>query len=297
MTVIDSPSPTELPTSRLAAPPPATTVTITPLREVYGETARDRFWNSVRNIVPNLETQTEELELRVQRRLGPKLREQLISHVFPNEQYYISSSAEPPLRAIAPITFSASIRGYHSAIIGIDITGINQLAHLFDDNFDAFAAFFTGYFPLAFADALGAPTNQIYPFTFDYAWLPSLAGSFRSSKANEGSLGERSGWRDFLSDRGKWYWMAVNGTLLVPAALAVGISWSLLQEAHAQREAAMEYIKVAIQHEQVLLSRFAERDAQLKTLNDALVNAMVKKLSAPESGAATPALPPVQNSH
>ena len=230
------------------------------IREQYEvnpqSTLEDNFWDYFRRIkftrFPDAslsDISNKEFEARIERNFGDRLKTHFIRYFnapwgidtdednfvqirVPDNQLFYEDR-----KKLAAVFFQAKIKGYGSLNLGIDVTGVDQLIGLFNNNFDLFSMFLSAYVPLALAESIewGVRADNL-DVTFVNAG--SLHSLFIASGSNNlvvsGHPNAQEGNRKIVKDL--LIWGISNFSLLIPVALATAFIWLAYAELGKYRE-------------------------------------------------------------
>lgn len=268
----------------------------------------DRFWSyfrafeEVKYPEENLSRVTnDQFERRIELNFGDRLKRYLVEYFnapwgintneddfvqvrVPNNRYFYEDR-----KKLTAVFFRARVTGYSSMKFAVDTAGFDQLASLFENNFDLFFMFFNAYLPQSFAQSIHW---QMKPdgLSFVIENAGALQREFvarRVKKSTKGSKGveqtdDGAGGRFGRYFQQLFVWLVTNLSLVIPVALAtffIFLAYSELKEYRTWlglKEQALTAREVLIdsryneQYER-LLKEIADSKAQQEKLLDKLV--------------------------
>lgn len=213
-------------------------------------TRRDRFWNFLRASsvggYPDLrEKDTRQLELMLEQKFGIELHSFLVSHFLNayskeysesrskrNISKYAGDSHDEReyARLLPKVLFKVRIRRYSSLVFGVDISGIEALAKLFDGCYDSFELFLNQYIPEAFQATYSAWEGSAeYNIQPDSKVRDAFSLVYQESKPRKATT-------SMAMQRANWMWIIANTSLVLPAIFALLGAFLLTASIDKQQE-------------------------------------------------------------
>lgn len=257
--------------------------------------ARDAFWypliREIEPIRPDRDIPPVDLiEARLRQNLGRHLHNALIAYFSGADMRRLAEHAsvqaaheERPARtgllpqhaALLPlVSFQLRQIEYGSLDLALEIAGIQQLAKLFDGNFDVFMMFMEGYLPVAFEETLA-------PFHIDTEFLlfeavPSQAVFADFASASRPSVAAR------MRDKAESMRLLVNGTLVIPVLLALAVLYVAAKNV-AQERGELAALRKELSVRELTLAKSAiERAAQLERAQLEMIRLLTQDEPVPE---------------
>ncbi len=170
--------------------------------------------------------------------------------------------AQERIAAASSIVFSTRIVGYASLSLDLATGSFEQLAKVFDGNFDTFRIFLDAFVPLAFADVFDQDSAD--RFAFDVTVPQSAQESFNYAAqhpdpprhAPASGPGVALGGTPHQSsarERAEWLWRLANGSLLIPVLLTILIAFYGLRLLSDIRQSQYQAMQPILQHQLELL--------------------------------------------
>lgn len=265
------------------------------------EDARARFWSALQNASSSkTEGTPSEYEAHLRNDFGPALTRKVVAHVNQglgalNSNERPSSARRLPLKSsalerriesLAAIFFQFKLSGYSSLDFSVEIAGIGHLARLLDNNFDLFMMLMAAYIPQSFYEAIpfGYEPDAI---SFDISADEDTREAFVERSARSQSM--MGGVAGFARERALW--MLINGTLLVPVLLALGICYVTYKGLADERAIIAANLQRVLAHEETFLKQSNDRLLALQNIeNQVVARVLPSTTTAPPP--AQPALPP-----
>jgi hypothetical protein len=212
-------------------------------------TSRDQFWKclSDHSATPsNKEEKTpRELELLLEQGFGLKLHSLLAKHFlasYPQENIRDSRDGKSftsldgsrgeyeYTRLLPKILFKARVRRYSSLVFGVDISGIESLARLFDGSYDTFELFLDQYIPEAFR-----ATYRDWEGYAEYSIIPDAAirDAFSSLHSRDNRINAKP---LEAMQRAKWMWILANTSLVLPSIAALAGAFLMVSAVDRQQD-------------------------------------------------------------
>jgi hypothetical protein len=157
--------------------------------------ARQEFWEPIQQAMraANRESEAsiERLESTVLANLPTTLHRLLLQHFQTAPPRFGVVAAAPPPELYA-VFFGASIEGYSSALLAIDVGGVKELTELFKGNIDTFTLVMEAFVPAAFASVI--PSNHgKAEFVATIAPTAELSRVFTEVRASQADVSVLSG--------------------------------------------------------------------------------------------------------
>jgi hypothetical protein len=281
------------------------------------------FWQPYIDVkskpTPNQRVSIDQLEYKVYAELGAALKAHLINHTQQEivavkkdflkreeakdgQNLAAVSSAEmrdydalrEKRRVAASVIVGVKIESYSSLNLALLFGGAEQLAHIFDSNFDLFRVFLDAYIPIAFADVFGEEFAGRMRYNVDvpqamedmfYLTPPIIQNS--SGQPNADSTAPVVAPNSKVLDKAQWAWRLANYSLLVPFLLALFVMYYAVQELSSVRNAQVEALKPILEHQINLLKEDRERFNRTSELEQILIKQLQEKSNQPNANRGT----------
>ena len=196
----------------------------------------------------------------------------------------------------ATILFSARIKAYNSLELLLGASPVEQLAKIFDSNFESFQIFLQPLIPATFAELFGEEFAG--RFHYDIQADPLVEGSFRDANDTTNALGTASittetsvvvppsvipaaaatphtvavpanmehsqaTERTRALEKLNRLWMLANGSLILPVLIILVVCGFVIREVSSSRNMQNEVLKPLIEHQMKLLKESEERHNHL----------------------------------
>lgn len=244
---------------------------------------RERFWQQVREhpLASNSPSRTnEQFEAELEQRFGDQLHRLLVEYFHdawqgPGRGRGRNDPDRPILAPRVPsdasllplVNFKASVLGYHSLELGVAVAGAENLAKLFDDNYDLLAIFLGAYVPQAFEQTLSWYDTSTSHFRFDVSLEPEFVEDpVHRAQRDDGSPKAMSQSLP-LSDRAHRVWMIANFSLVVPVLLALLVLYVAFNHVSVQQTDLVAATSQLTKREERLLNAYEARIADLEKVN------------------------------
>jgi len=197
------------------------------------------------------------------------------------------SLGEPDQGARIPgleqIFFETHIDGYQSLEISVGIAGLQQLANVFDGNFELFLMFLNAYVPDAFNDTL---YRWDIRDKFRYEVVPDKETNLafdrigRDSSTIVGEAGDSSA----VGARARLAWIVANTSFVVPVILALVVLFVVYRSLDEERDLLSERMDAILARQDAIIELQNKRVASLQKLEDFLIEQFLEdaKKTVPE---------------
>lgn len=197
-------------------------------------------------------------------------------------------------RMAASVIVGVKIESYSSLNLALLFGGAEQLAHIFDSNFDLFRVFLDAYIPIAFADVFGEEFAGRLRYSVDvpqemedmFYLTPPITQAVlgQPPAANATPVAAPS---PKAIDKAQWAWRLANYSLLFPCLIALVVVYYSVQELSSARNAQAEALKPILEHQINLLKEDRERFNRTSELEQILIKQLQEKSNQPNANGAT----------
>ena len=264
------------------------------------EDPRARFWRALENAATSRtqERSPSEYEAQLRNDFGPALTRRVVAHVSQglavlhgNEGPVAarplalkSNVLERRIESLSTVFFQFKLRGYGSLDFSVEIAGIGHVARLLDNNFDLFMMLMEAYIPQSFYEVtpFGYPPDAIsFAITADDQTREAFAESAAPRRA------VMSGGGGFTRERA--IMALVNGTLLVPALLALAVCYVTYKGLADERATMAANLQRLLAHEEAFMKQNNERLQGLQKIETQLIERGLQSPAPPAPAQSTPA--------
>lgn len=170
--------------------------------------------------------------------------------------------AQERLAAASSIFFSTRIAGYSSLDLDLSAGSFQQLAKVFDGNFDTLRVFLDAFVPVAFAEVFTEQFADGHEFGISIPRSAEQAfGEASRALEKAGGMPPRvappptapSSPTSAARERAEWIWRLANGSLLIPLLIALAVMFYGLRLLSDIRSSQFEAMQPILQHQLELL--------------------------------------------
>lgn len=176
-------------------------------------------------------------------------------------------------RAIAQqIIFTVNNISYGSFEYDISIAPIEKIATIFDSNFDLFKAFLDVYIPESFKNSIG--DNDGSDLNFRIQVPETIITSFKKSSYEFPKMEAHNNTSNMYShstvDKGKYYWIVSNFSLLIPVILSLIVLYFVYQAIADIGRHQEEALKPVLDSQTKLIEHYQELTTNYETFQQIL---------------------------